>query len=86
MAFKKKWTKEFIESLTEEEKTSFSLWLAFSEKKISEPEFKKKMDIQVMPRLLGKMSAARINALENEVVYLHKKIDALEKKFRLRSK
>ena len=86
MNYRKKWTREFVESLTKEEKDSFSLWLAFSEKRISELEFKKKIDIQVMPRLLGKMSAARINALENEVVYLQKKIDALEKKFRLRSK
>jgi hypothetical protein len=63
MSVKKRWTKKFAQSLTEDEKKAFKLWLDFSEGRISESEFKKKMDINVMPKMLGKMSAARINAL-----------------------
>ncbi len=40
------------------------------------------MDINVMPKMLGKMSAARINALEDEVENLRKRVDILEKKMR----
>lgn len=82
MSVKKRWTKKFAQSLTEDEKKAFKLWLDFSEGRISESEFKKKMDINVMPKMLGKMSAARINALEDEVENLRKRVDVLEKKMR----
>ena len=82
MSFRERWTKKFAELLTEEEKKAFKLWLDFSEGKITESEFKKKMDIKVMPRMLGKMSAARVNALEDEVESLRRRVDALEKKIR----
>jgi hypothetical protein len=82
MSVKKRWTKKFAQSLTEDEKKAFKLWLDFSEGRISESEFKKKMDINVMPKMLGKMSAARINALEDEVENLSKRVDVLEKKMR----
>jgi len=38
------------------------------------------MDVKVMPRMLGKMSATRINALEDEVESLRKRVEVLEKK------
>jgi len=82
VSIREKWTRKFAESLTEDEKKAFKLWLDFSEGKISESEFKAKMDISVMPRMLGKMSAARINALEDEVESLRRRVDALEKKIR----
>jgi len=82
MSFKERWTKKFAESLTKDEKKAFKLWLDFSEGKISEEEFKGKMDINVMPRVLGKISGARINALEDEVENLRKRVDVLEKKMR----
>jgi polyhydroxyalkanoate synthesis regulator phasin len=82
LSFREKWTRKFAESLTEDEKKAFRLWLDFSEGKISESEFKAKMDMKVMPRMLGKMSAARINALEDEVESLRRRVDALEKKIR----
>jgi chaperonin GroEL (HSP60 family) len=82
MSVKKRWTKKFAQSLTEDEKKAFKLWLDFSEGRISESEFKKKMDINVMPKMLGKMSAARINALEDELENLRKRVDVLEKKMR----
>ena len=82
MNFKKRWTKKFAQSLTEDERKAFKLWLDFSEGRLSESEFKTKMDINVMPKMLGKMSAARINALEDEVENLRKRIDILEKKTR----
>jgi len=85
MSVKKRWTKKFAQSLTEDEKKAFKLWLDFSEGRISESEFKKKMDINIMPKMLGKMSAARINALEDEVENLRKRVDALEKKMRKKS-
>lgn len=66
MSFRERWTKKFVE------KKSFRLWLDLSEGKISEQEFKAKMDIKVMPRVLGKMSAARMNALGDEVENLKK--------------
>jgi len=80
MSVRKRWTKKFAQSLTEDERTAFKLWLDFSEGRISDKEFKEKMDIKVMPRMLGKMSAARINALEDEIENLRKRVDALEKK------
>lgn len=82
MNFRKRWTKKFAQSLTEDERKAFKLWLDFSEGRIQESEFKTKMDINVMPKMLGKMSAARINALEDEVENLRKRVDALEKKTR----
>lgn len=82
MSFREKWTKKFAKSLTKDEKKAFRLWLNFSEGKISEQEFKAKMDIKVMPRMLGKMSAARINAIEDEVESLGKRVAILEKKMR----
>ena len=80
MNFRKRWTKKFAQSLTEDERKAFKLWLDFSEGRIQESEFKTKMDINVMPKMLGKMSAARINALEDEVENLRKRVDLLEKK------
>ena len=82
MNFRKRWTKKFAQSLTEDERKAFKLWLDFSEGRLSESEFKTKMDINVMPKMLGKMSATRINALEDEVENLRKRVDALEKKTR----
>ena len=82
MNFRKRWTKKFAQSLTEDERKAFKLWLDFSEGRISESEFKTKMDINVMPKMLGKMSAARINALEDEIESLRKRVDVLEKKTR----
>jgi polyhydroxyalkanoate synthesis regulator phasin len=82
MSVREKWIKKFAESLTEDEKKAFKLWLDFSEGKISESKFKAKMDMNVMPRMLGKMSSARINALEDEVENLRRRVDALEKKIR----
>lgn len=82
MSLRKRWTKKFAQSLTEDEKKAFRLWLNFSEGRIPESEFKTKMDIDIMPKMLGKMSAARINALEDEVENLSKRVDALEKKMR----
>jgi len=82
MSVRERWTQKFAQSLTEDERKAFRLWLDFSEGKISESEFKAKMDIKVMPRMLGKMSAARINALEDEVENLKKRVDVLEKKAR----
>jgi hypothetical protein len=85
MSVKRRWTKKFAQSLTEDEKKAFKLWLDFSEGRISESEFKAKMDINAMPKMLGKMSAARINALEDEVENLRKRVDVLEKKMRKRT-
>jgi polyhydroxyalkanoate synthesis regulator phasin len=82
VSFRERWTRKFAESLTEDEKKAFRLWLDFSEGKISESEFKAKMDVTGMSRMLGKMSAARINALENEVESLRRRVEALEKKMR----
>jgi len=82
MTIRERWTKKFAESLTKDEKKAFRLWLDFSEGKITESEFKAKMDVKVMPRMLGKMSAARINALEDEVESLRRRVNALEKKMR----
>jgi len=59
-------------------KKAFSLWLEFSQGKISESEFQSKMDIKIMPKLLGKMSAARMNAFEDEVERLRKRVASLE--------
>ena len=80
MTIREKWEKKFVDSLGEEEKKAFQLWLDFSSRKISEEAFKKKMDVNVMSRVLGKMNAARMNALEEEIEELKKRVEALEKK------
>ena len=79
MSFKERWTKEFTKMLTEDEKTAFKLWMEFSQGKILESEFQSKMDIKVMPKLMGKLSAARMNALEDEVDSLRERVAILEK-------
>ena len=78
MSFRKRWTKEFTSMLTEDEKTAFKLWMEFSQGKISESEFQAKMDINIMPKVMGKLSAARMNALEDEVERLRKRVASLE--------
>jgi polyhydroxyalkanoate synthesis regulator phasin len=78
MSFRERWTKEFTKMLTEEEREAFKLWLEFSQGKISESEFQSKMNIKIMPKMLGKMSAARMNALEDEVDRLRKRVTNLE--------
>jgi polyhydroxyalkanoate synthesis regulator phasin len=80
MGFRERWTKEFSKMLTDEEREAFSLWLEFSRGKISEKEFQSKMDMTIMPKMLGKMSAARMNALEDEVERLRKRVVSLEKR------
>jgi polyhydroxyalkanoate synthesis regulator phasin len=82
MSFRERWTKEFTKILTDEERMAFKLWLEFSQGKISEDEFQSKMDIKVMPKMIGKMSAARMNALEDEVERLRKRVASLEEKAR----
>jgi polyhydroxyalkanoate synthesis regulator phasin len=78
MGFRERWTKEFAKMLTEEERKAFNLWLEFSKGKISESEFQSKMNLKIMPKMLGKMSAARMNALEDEVERLRKRVASLE--------
>jgi polyhydroxyalkanoate synthesis regulator phasin len=78
MTFRERWMKHFNKTLTEEEKVAFNLWIEFSKGKISESEFQSKMDIKIMPKMLGKMSAARMNALEDEVDRLRKRVAHLE--------
>jgi polyhydroxyalkanoate synthesis regulator phasin len=78
MSFRERWTKEFTKMLTEDERKAFSLWLEFSQGKISESDFQSKMDLSIMPKMLGKMSAARMNALEDEVDRLRKRVASLE--------
>jgi polyhydroxyalkanoate synthesis regulator phasin len=82
MSFREKWTKDFAKMLNEEERKAFNLWLDFSQGKISDSEFQSKMNVRIMPRMLGKMSAARMNALEDEVESLRKRVAKLEKKSR----
>lgn len=83
MSVRERWTENFAKSLTEDERKAFELWLDFSQGKISESTFKAKMDVKVMPKMLGKMSAARMNALEDEVENLRKRVDILEKKMKV---
>ena len=78
MSFRERWTKEFTKMLTEDERKAFSLWLEFSQGKISESDFQSKMDLSIMTKMLGKMSAARMNALEDEVDRLRKRVASLE--------
>jgi len=82
MSFRERWTNEFAKMLTENERKAFTLWLDFSQGKISESEFQSKMDLKIMPKMLGKMSAARMNALEDEVEKLRKRVASLENKAR----
>ena len=79
MGIREKWQKRFMKSLSVDEKRAFQLWLDFSKKKISEDEFKAKMDMDVMPRVLGKMSAFRLDTLEQEIDNLDKRVRTLEK-------
>jgi len=85
MSFKERWTKEFTKMLTEEEKSAFKLWMEFSQGKISESAFQSKMDIKIMPKLMGKLSSARMNALEDEVERLRKRVASLEQKAQKKS-
>ena len=85
MGVKEKWEKRFMKSLSGDEKIAFQLWLDFSKKKISEDEFKARMDMDVMPRVLGKMNAVRLETLEQEINNLHKRMRVLEKKTSSRS-
>jgi polyhydroxyalkanoate synthesis regulator phasin len=85
MGFRERWTKEFAKMLTEEERKAFSLWLEFSQGKISESEFQSKMNLKIMPKMLGKMSAARMNALEDEVERLRKRVASLEERVHKKS-
>ncbi|MFQ6064863.1 MAG: hypothetical protein ACE5L6_05240 [Candidatus Bathyarchaeia archaeon] len=80
MSVKDRWEKKFLKSLSGDEKKAFQLWLDFSKKKISEDEFKARMNIDVMPRVLGKMNAVRLDTLEQEIDDLDKRVKALEKK------
>ena len=80
MSFRERWTKEFTKMLSEDEKKAFKLWLEFSQGKISESEFQSKMDMKIMPKMLGKLSAARMNALEDEVERLRKRVSSLEER------
>ena len=84
MSFRERWSKEFTKILTEEEKKAFSLWLEFSKGKISETEFQSKMNVSIMTKMLGKMSAARMNALEDEVERLRKRVASLENRLKKR--
>jgi len=43
------------------------------------------MDLKIMPKMLGKMSAARMNALEDEVERLRKRVASLEDRVRKKS-
>ena len=85
MNFRERWTKEFTKMLTEDEKKAFILWMEFSQGKILESEFQSKMDIKIMPKMLGKMSAARMNALEDEVERLRKRVASLEDRLKKKS-
>jgi polyhydroxyalkanoate synthesis regulator phasin len=78
MSFRERWIKQFNKTLTENERKAFNLWIEFSKGKISESEFQSQMDLKIMPKLLGKMSAARMNALEDEVERLRKRVASLE--------
>ena len=80
MIFRKRWTKECTKMLNEDEKKAFKLWIEFSQGKISESEFQAKMDMNVMPKLMGKLSAARMNALEDEVERLRTRVASLEQR------
>jgi polyhydroxyalkanoate synthesis regulator phasin len=71
--------------LSDDEKKAFEIWLKFSQGKISESEFQSKIDLKIMPKMLGKLSAARINALEDEVERLRKRVASLENRLSKKS-
>jgi polyhydroxyalkanoate synthesis regulator phasin len=77
--------KELNKTLTDDERNAFNLWMKFSQGKISESEFQSQMDMKIMPKLLGKMSAARMNALEDEVERLRKRVASLEDRLNKKS-
>ena len=85
MTFRERWMKELNKTLTDEERNAFNLWIKFSQGKISESEFQSQMDMKIMPKLLGKMSAARMNALEDEVERLRKRVASLEDRLNKKS-
>jgi polyhydroxyalkanoate synthesis regulator phasin len=85
VTFRERWMKQFNKTLTDDERNAFNLWIKFSQGKISESEFQSQMDIKIMPKLLGKMSAARMNALEDEVERLRKRVANLEDKLSKKS-
>jgi len=85
LSFRERWTKEFTKMLTDDERKAFNVWLEFSQGKISESEFQSKMDINIMPKMLGKLSAARMNALEDEVERLRKRVASLENRLSKKS-
>ncbi|MCW4015722.1 MAG: hypothetical protein NWF06_05075 [Candidatus Bathyarchaeota archaeon] len=85
MSFRERWIKEFKKLLTEPEKEAFNLWLKFSQGQIAESEFQSKMDMKIMPKMLGKLSAARMNALEDEVERLRKRVASLEDRLQKKS-
>ena len=85
MSFRERWTKEFTKMLTENERKAFNLWVEFSQGKISESEFQSKTNMKIMPKMLGKMSGARMNALEDEVERLRKRVASLEDTIRKKS-
>ena len=85
MAFRERWMKQFNKTLTDEERNAFNLWMKFFQGKISESEFQSQMEIKIMPKLLGKMSAARMNALEDEVERLRKRVASLEDRLNKKS-
>ncbi len=80
MSVRDKWEKKFMNSLSRDEKRAFRVWLDFSKRKISEEEFKARMDMDVMPRVLGKMNAVRLDTLEQEIDDLDERVSFLEKK------
>ncbi|UCE43474.1 MAG: hypothetical protein JSV57_03655 [Candidatus Bathyarchaeota archaeon] len=85
MGVKEKWQKRFMKSLREEERKVFRLWLDFSEGQISEKEFKTRMNMDIMPRVLGKKNAVRLDTLEREIDNLDRRLLGLEKKTSSRS-
>ncbi|MFQ5758848.1 MAG: hypothetical protein ACE5IF_04150 [Candidatus Bathyarchaeia archaeon] len=85
MGIREKWEKGFMKSLSGDERRAFRLWLDFSRGRISEDEFKARMDMDVMPRVLGKMNAVRLDTLEREIDNLDKRVRVLEKKTSSRS-
>jgi hypothetical protein len=80
MGVKEEWQKRFMNSLKGDERKAFQLWLDFSKGKISEKEFKTGMNMDIMPRVLGKMNAVRLDTLEREIDDLNKRLRLLEEK------
>ena len=80
MGMREKWQRKFMKSLRGDEKKAFRLWIDFSEGKISEKEFKTKIDMNVMPKVLGKMNATRLDTIEQEIDNMDKRLRTLERK------